>query len=817
MNQTVANRFFLLLVVVCTPLMVSGQLIIENTLTVEQYVQDILLGEGVSVSNITFNGAPANEINVQVGYFNSDNANVGISSGLILATGDVIGALGPNDTGGYSEIIPDGGMTGDLDLEQLNPGFDMNDIAVLEFDFIPNGDTLSFNYVFGSDEYLEFVNSSFNDAFGFFLCGPGISGPFSTPDNTIFPNGSANIALVPGTTQAVTIDNVNDASNSAYYVVNGEGFDEPFFSDESYIQYDGFTTPLEAFALVQCGETYHIKLAIADAGDTALDSGVFLQEGSFSSSMAIQTELQLNIGVSVNVLYENCGTGTLVFTRFGDLDESAVVELVTSGTAINGVDYTNIPNQVIFPPGDSIVTLEITAIADGIVEGIEDVAIDITNTVESACGVNVTSHFTFDIYDDPEALALDGGDYNNDCGDSVLIGSSVSGGYGQYSYSWYADGTLLPQYQDSVFYASPGITTEYTMEVEDICNAGTISATYLVTVPVYPELEVDINDEVELLCLEEVVMNINSYSGGNGEYTFAWYQEGQLLGTETSLDYIATGDTQLSVILTDGCGITTTDVMQVNVPPIPIIINLTEEQSICKGDVAVIVSEVSGGKPPYIYSWTSTAQDEDVITVSPLQSTVYELSIIDQCGATESASTSIEVSFVEAIFTAIELDYYGVEVQNHTQSDNAGDIVYRWDFGDGFTSSEFELSHMYTDLSDHFVTLTATTSMGCVDSTLHEIIAPKPIYIPNSFSPNGDGINDLFFVSGNNLEEFEISIFDRWGKILFHSKDITEKWNGKGADNERFYTMNSVYSYIINIRPNAGERESIKGSVTVIR
>ena len=252
-----------------------AQLVVSNTNTVAYYVQNVLLGSGVTVSNITFNGAPASVSNPQLGEFNAVNTSpfLGIDSGLVIATGDIGIAVGPNNSG--SSSLGGGNLGfGDNDLDILEgTGSGTNDAAILEFDFIPTGDTIQFDFVFGSEEYPEFVNGGYNDAFGFFLSGPGISGPYS--------NSATNIALIPGTTTPVTIDNVNSGSNPSYYVDNTGN------TGAQSIQFDGYTTPITVIGLVQCGLLHHIKIAIADVGDAIYDSGVFIEGGSFSSNNTI--------------------------------------------------------------------------------------------------------------------------------------------------------------------------------------------------------------------------------------------------------------------------------------------------------------------------------------------------------------------------------------------------------------------------------------------------------------------------------------------------------------------------------------------------
>ena len=170
------------------PITYIGQITVtNNSMTVEQYVQNVLVGAGVTISNVQYNGGSANVTIDQVGSFNAVNSNIGINNGLVMATGDAQLVVGPNNDG--SQTLGGGNFgQNDVDLDVIVNPNGTNDACVIEFDFVPIGDTIKFNYVFGSEEYLEWVNSSFNDVFGFFLSGAGISGPYS--------NGAVNIAVM---------------------------------------------------------------------------------------------------------------------------------------------------------------------------------------------------------------------------------------------------------------------------------------------------------------------------------------------------------------------------------------------------------------------------------------------------------------------------------------------------------------------------------------------------------------------------------------------------------------------------------------------
>jgi hypothetical protein len=219
-------------------------------------VENVLIGPGVLVSNIMYNGSPS-----AIGSFTGTGTNLGIDQGIVLTTGTVInngsGPQGPNNQAGCGMDNNTGGST---ILSNLIGGTTQTfNAAILEFDFIPFSDTVRFKYVFGSDEYPEFAppnNTSYNDVFGFFISGPGIT-------------GLQNIARLPSNGSIVSINNVNSITNSQFYNFNGDGNAAPYNNNPFYIQYDGFTrrwdivvynAQFEALILVEC-KAPQIKLS----------------------------------------------------------------------------------------------------------------------------------------------------------------------------------------------------------------------------------------------------------------------------------------------------------------------------------------------------------------------------------------------------------------------------------------------------------------------------------------------------------------------------------------------------------------------------
>jgi len=238
------------------------------TITVMDNAQNMaqsLVGAGVTISSVSYTGA-----NEASGYFSGGAAaGIGIDEGIVLTSGFASNVDGTSNTS--DEITGVNGASGSAILNQLVPSYTTYDATILSFDFSLNGPAgttgdIFFNYVFGSEEYNEWVGSEYNDVFGFFVDGTDVTN---------------NIALIPGTSTAVSINNVNNASKPSFYNDNDPSDTAVPFAFE----YDGFTDVLQAQILgLNAGEIHTISLAIADAGDEVLDSGVFLQAESFSDT-----------------------------------------------------------------------------------------------------------------------------------------------------------------------------------------------------------------------------------------------------------------------------------------------------------------------------------------------------------------------------------------------------------------------------------------------------------------------------------------------------------------------------------------------------
>ncbi len=441
--------------------MASAQLSVTPGLSAQQMV-DILVGSGVVVSNVNYIGAP-----IASGSFNNGGTtNIGLQSGIILTSGDINLVPGPNTStsAGVNNNLP-----GDPHLNALIPGFNTFDASVLTFEFVPLSDTVKFRYVFGSEEYPQFVNSSFNDVFGFFISGPNpLGGTYNFH----------NIAHIPGTTTPVSINNVNNGTtntgpcvNCQYYIDNTNG---------ATIEYDGFTTVLTAWALVTPCVPYQFKIAIADAGDGILDSGVFLEENSFSTD-ALEISTDYSIPGAGDFAIEGCNDAIINFKINQFATDTVWIYIDTIyGTATNGVDFPLIPNKVYIPPGQNNTNIVIAPYVDYIQEGVEYITLVIPT---SPCTIDTITVYILDY--DPMEL-----DMMNDtlvCEASIPLSVTPTLGAPPYSYTWSPAATLNNP-NDANPIASPTVTTTYTVTVDDTTACPPVTDTVVITVSPLPSV-----------------------------------------------------------------------------------------------------------------------------------------------------------------------------------------------------------------------------------------------------------------------------------------------------------------------------------------
>jgi len=159
-----------------------------------------------------------------------------------------------------------------------------------------------------------------------------------------------------------------------------------------------------------------------------------------------------------------------------------------------------------------------------------------------------------------------------------------------------------------------------------------------------------------------------------------------------------------------------------------------------------------------------------------------------------------------------------VEFYNLSQCNDTSGCSYLWEFGDGSTAISRDVTHGYTELGKYDVRLTVTNSAGCIDTLTKpqevEIIGAGEIEFPNAFTPNGDGLNDVFRPVSQGVIKYELFIYNRWGELIFTTKDLAAGWNGtvKGEPAKPdVYVWKAIGNF------TNGRGFEIAGDVTLIR
>lgn len=799
------KKIVIVIIGVCLSNSAFLQLTTSTGMSPADLVETVLVGDGVTVSGVIYTGDPD-----AIGSFNGASTNLGLGSGIILTTGTVnneVGGLGgeqrgpfgPNDTGSAGKANDQPGY-GPL---TTIAGVDTENAAILEFDFVPLSDTVRFRYVFGSDEYPEFVDEGYNDVFAFFISGPGFG-------------GSYNMAQIPGGGGPVSIDNINNGptndgpcQNCGYYTMNGTGDEDPYASSEYYIQYDGFTTVMEAVARVECGETYHLKIAIADAGDQIYDSGIFLEANSLASyaPLEMDVDLEKNGYGDGETMAEGCETATVTVRRT-HVGESLTIPVVITGSATEGIDYENIPNEITFAPGVSEVVFSFEIFGDDLDEGLEDLKIELNHP--DPCGEDNFVSVELAIQDvDP--LEVNVPDISLHCpGDEVEIEVEVSGGLPDYVYDWDIGGS-----EPSIL-VSPTSTTTYTVTVVDDCIGDPVTASGTVLVPIYLPLGVSTSPDTSVLCPNTPQVIYSEPYGGEGTYTYEWYADGFLIGTDSYVNVSPMVTTTYTLIVTDGCGTEISREITITVEATVLELEMSPDQLICPGDSTEIWVIATEGLGDYTYYWMHSGETTSNIMVAPSKTTSYTVSVEDACHTYDiKGSTTVEVIQPIANFEVLTRDpMEGLLVAFKNTSIDG--VTWDWDLGNGESSTDHSPTSTYRPHGFYEVTLIAYNEIGCSD-TITKPLYVKPeffFYAPNAFTPDDGRFNNSYQVSLIGAIDFEFQIFNRWGELIYQTTDQYFEWDGtyKGE-----LVADDVFVYKAKVMDRAFQTYEYEGIITILR
>jgi gliding motility-associated-like protein len=262
--------------------------------------------------------------------------------------------------------------------------------------------------------------------------------------------------------------------------------------------------------------------------------------------------------------------------------------------------------------------------------------------------------------------------------------------------------------------------------------------------------------------------------------------------------------------------VTSNEIIIERLPPLQPL--ATGPVSVCKGEEVHISASVTGGNGgPYYYSWDNGLGSLSDYTFIPQSTGIYTVTVSDSCSTPRSASVTVIVNLLpepEFSFLPVTTDILNPNLEFKDLSVNAS--AWQWQFGDLTGSQQQNPTHTYIAPGYYTVGLIVTSAEGCTDSIYHELYIANVVtyYIPNSFTPNGDGKNDYFGVTGYSVSGYEMVIYSRWGDEIFKSTGSKILWDG--SDSSGNPVQSGVYVYKIKVL-NDPQKRLNTGTVTLIR
>lgn len=321
---------------------------------------------------------------------------------------------------------------------------------------------------------------------------------------------------------------------------------------------------------------------------------------------------------------------------------------------------------------------------------------------------------------------------------------------------------------------------------------------FTLTVEDTPELILD-NSSLDVCAGGVVTLNAN----GNGN-TVKWYNSASLQNVLYSGNSFQTPAVTQSTTYwaqaesANGC-LSEPKSVTVELVQSTLEVGVSDDTLVCPGELVLRDVSFSGGVEPVEIAW-STGETSTQVEVQCDQTTVYTVNVEDGCGAKFTESTTVNVRDVRANFSTEIVNFFEVKFTN--LSTPGDDLESFWEFGDGHTSTAFHVNHNYTDLIEYEALLTVRDEYGCRDTISKVIVPPTQVYVPNSFTPNGDGINDLFRVVSPDAVEIELAIYNRWGQEVHRSTGTDVFWNGSNQ-NDGYFVPNGVYVYKLVVHTNS--------------
>ena len=709
----------------------AQQVSVSGNHTIQQLIEDIFIDNPcIEISNIRVNGHTFNNNGGNSwGYFNNNNTTFPLDEGIVLTTGKLSDVSGPN-----ANILSEGpsSWAGDQDLELHTNTRNTFNATSIEFNFVPTSNTIRFEYVFASEQYLLTGTASqchYTDAFAFLL------------KNTTTNGAVINLATVPNTNTPVTSSTIR-GNGGLCPAVNAQYFGS-YNTINSPIAYNGNTVPLVAQATVIPGNTYHIKIVIADQGNQLYDSAVFLRANSFESVIDLGEDRLMANGNSL------CANENLVLNAFIPNVQSYVwykndVIIANASTAELNVTESGVYSVQITQNNGCITRGTITVEKE--IFAYEDVI-----TV-SGCALSGIDQMTFNLNEHIPTIT-------NENYQTLRF------------YTTNTNGALSNEILNPASFSITRNTTIYA-QITSNSDCRYISTIHLEinssNVPPFQSLNCDFDGTIDgfiNLTTTELANGIRDQNNWNANYTFSFHwtaedaiNDNNRIANNFRNTIAYQQNIYARVLLNDNCH---------SIIPIQITILDSEpltpkRKFICKDKTL----ELTASADNTIYVWNTNEITRTITINSP---GTYNVRYLNEQGCEITEVFEVILSDIPSSISATSSDFSEADNTVTVSVNGISDYEYSID------GVNYQYSNQFTGLKEGTYTIYVRDLNGCGVVTTEAIVLDYPKF----FTPNGDGINDIWRIQ--NLHTLDsnaiIRIFDRYDRLIVVFK-ANYGWDG---------------------------------------
>jgi len=801
----------------------SGFITIDESYTTQELVEDILFGNGcVELSNFSQStGTDFGDVN-GIAAFDSNGSSFPFQEGIVLSSGNVQNAPGPNET-----IHGDGGFDwpGDADLEANTTATNTNNASYIQFDFIPLSNQISFNFLLASEEYNQLFECTYSDAFAFIL-------------TDIDTGDVQNLAVLPGTNIPIEVTNIHPDVPGLCSAINEEYFDKYNFSpfnpeSEAAIDFNGQIVSLQAIGDVTVGNLYTIKLVMADETDTAYDSAVFIEAGSFNiGNVDLGADILIENGTaqcdSIDITLDAGDTENATFQWFKDdvelAGETNSTLLVTEeGLYRVDVQFLEAPDcvasdevivEMLASPifdlgGDQTVCGGDTATLDATVSNPDDLTdisyvwfkdgIEITGQTNSTLEITENGVYAVDVTGNgcitTDEINVQFSSFTVNIGEDISFCEVDT-----YTITPIIEGEddTNAIYLWSTGETTPSITVNQTdiYSVEVTINDCIVEDSIDIVLGFNPIIE--LGDDFVTCLSNPVFLDASPLNGDPNSATYEWSLDGVLLpNTTATLDATEHG-TYLVTVNLNGC----IDSDSITLIPLGDLgVDLGADLETCFDEQVILDATPTTGDPAdttYVWSFDGVELvDETSPTLNATQYGVYSVVVsIGDCSDGDSMTTTGR----DDLFVTLGNDVQtcpDMSVTLTAITDEEG-VSYHWSLDDVVIENEASATLEASEVGTYTVTI---TTGECTGSSSLEVYYynNEGCVISQGLSPhNYDGYNDYldlrFLDDRSGISKFQV--FNRLGALVFDRDSYRREWTGQSNADKILPT--GTYYYVID-------------------